>query len=634
MSLPRSTSLAPLLMMQHDRFRSSHNHNHKDIHSFLVHEDPQSANVQVMLDVDESEETNKDSRNEGDNDSLEDEQREIVHSWQEFEVDVEYDAESEAESEQEDSPSALASESDLPVLSLTPEVTRNRSLPSSVSLVPLLLMRRQHSKSNRGHTDDSSRQSHSHSLQGHHIQRELSPVSVQERLSMSASEGNEGSEREDEEQFEENSENEHESKEEYDAESEAEPKQREPRSVFASGPALSAASTKQKQSAGSDSEAHSLPSLREDSDDVDSTESDFNLAKLRQESLDRLSQAWHEIFERYGKDISELPPDDEIDLATGELIVDNGILRSRSRTIFGTLTKLGHDLKKPLAEERDRLKNLLEREAYEESESDVSGEYRYNEEEQWSSSEYDFAEPSEQVSENESGRQSMQSSLSLSSTSSEGEERDDLGTIWESAADEGSEPDSRSQVSESEASESEASESEASESEASKFDISGDENHGRDDRFYQFRDPQLLQEEEPWSSSECDSDNHVEQGYEEESEFPSSQASLSRSSASFEAASHFYRAEWRRAQMMPRTRALADALLFKQPLTTAVVPSSPSKRSFGSIVPSSPLSSTSSAQKFDTSVMPLSFSVKRRRLSDVDYDLSLMPELDEDYCIE
>ncbi|KAF9171567.1 hypothetical protein BGX21_010053 [Mortierella sp. AD011] len=627
MSLPRSTALAPLLMMQHDRFRSNHNHNHKDIHSFLVHEDPQSANVQVMLDVNESEETNKDSRNDGENDSLEDEQREIVHSWQEFEVDVKYDAESEAESEQ-DSPSALASEFDLPLLSLTPEVTRSRSLSSSVSPVPLLLMRRQYSKSNRGHTDGSSRQRHNHSLQGHHIQRKLSLVSVQERLNVSASEGDEDSEREGREQFEENSENEHESEEEYDAESEAEPEQRELQSVFASGSALSTASAKQKQSGGSDSEAHSLPSLREDSDDVDSTESDFNLAKLRQESLDRLSQAWHEIFERYGKDISELPPDDEIDLATGELIVDNGILRSRSKTIFGTLTKLGHDLKKPLAEERDRLKNLLEAEAYEDSESDVSDEYRYNEEEQWSSSEYDIADPSNQVSENESEHQSIQSSLSPSGTLSEGGECDDLGTIWESAADEGSEPDSRSLV------ESEAPESEAPESEASKFDASGDENHGRDDRFYQFRDPQLLQEEEPWSSSECDSDNHVEQGYEDESEFPSSQASLSRSSASFEAASHIYQAEWRRARMMPQTRALADALLFKQPLTTAVVPSSPSKRSFGSIVPSSPPSSTSSAQKIDSSVMPLSFSVKRRRLSVLDYDLSLMPELDEDYCIE
>ncbi|KAF9343097.1 hypothetical protein BGX26_006272 [Mortierella sp. AD094] len=629
MSLPRSTSLAPLLMMQHDRFKSNRNHNHKDIHNYLVHEDPQSANVRVRLDVGESEETNKDSRNEGESDSLEDEQRANVHSWQEFEVNIEYDAESEAESGQEESPSALASESELPVLNPTPEATRDRSLPSSTSLVPLLLMRRQHSKSNRRHADGLSRQRHSHSLKDHHMQRDLSPVSAQERLSVSASEGNEGNEREDEEQSEENSGHEYESEEEYDAESEAEPEQQELQSVIALGPAPSTAST--KQSAGSDSEAHSLPSLREDDDDIDSTESDFNLAKLRQESLERLSQAWLEIFERYGKDVSELPPDDEIDLATGELIVDNGVLRSRSKAVFGTLTKLGHDLKKPLAEERERLKNMLEVEAHEGSESDISDEYRYNEEEQWSSSEYDSGDHSKQVSENESEYQSTQSSLPPSSTSSVEEERDDLGTIWKGAADEGPEPDSRSEVSGSEASRSEASRSEASESEASKSDASGDEDHSHDDRFYQFRDPQSLQEDEPWSSSECDSGNHLEQGYEEESEFPSSQASLSRSSASFEAASHFYRAEWRRAQMMPRARALADALLFKQPLTTAVVPSSPYKRSFGSMVPSSPLSSTSSAQTFGSSVMPLSFSVKRRRPNDVDYDLSLMPELDEDY---
>ncbi|KAG0199704.1 hypothetical protein BGX28_007076 [Mortierella sp. GBA30] len=80
---------------------------------------------------------------------------------------------------------------------------------------------------------------------------------------------------------------------------------------------------------------------------------------LREQSTQRLAQAWLDIFERYGKEPSELPPDDEIDLATGELIVDNGVLRSHSQTLFGTLTKLGEDIKRPLKQERLRMRRKI-----------------------------------------------------------------------------------------------------------------------------------------------------------------------------------------------------------------------------------------------------------------------------------
>ncbi|KAK3820234.1 MAG: hypothetical protein J3Q66DRAFT_336627 [Benniella sp.] len=71
---------------------------------------------------------------------------------------------------------------------------------------------------------------------------------------------------------------------------------------------------------------------------------------LREASLDRLAQAWLDICIRYGKDAADLPPDDEVDLATGQIIVDNGFLRSRSTALFGTLTWLGEDHEESLSE--------------------------------------------------------------------------------------------------------------------------------------------------------------------------------------------------------------------------------------------------------------------------------------------
>ncbi|KAG0221119.1 hypothetical protein BGX31_010176 [Mortierella sp. GBA43] len=65
-----------------------------------------------------------------------------------------------------------------------------------------------------------------------------------------------------------------------------------------------------------------------------------SISELREGSIDRLAQAWLDICIRYGRDVEDLPPDDEIDLATGEVIVDNGFLKSRPHTPFGTLTWL------------------------------------------------------------------------------------------------------------------------------------------------------------------------------------------------------------------------------------------------------------------------------------------------------
>ncbi|KAF9930382.1 hypothetical protein BGZ67_005848 [Mortierella alpina] len=87
------------------------------------------------------------------------------------------------------------------------------------------------------------------------------------------------------------------------------------------------------------------------------------LHTLREESVQRLANAWLDIFTRYGKETSELPPDDEIDLRTGELIVDNGVLASQSRTLFGTLTKLGQELKGPLEEEQHNMRRRMRKAA-------------------------------------------------------------------------------------------------------------------------------------------------------------------------------------------------------------------------------------------------------------------------------
>ncbi|KAF9113088.1 hypothetical protein BGX27_002244 [Mortierella sp. AM989] len=632
MSLPRSISPASSLPMQHDRYKT--NHEHIDIHSQLMDRDSQSASAWARLDLGESKENKSQehgrkegTENEGEDDN-QDEQQSEQSSWQEFETDVDYDAESEAESEDE-SHAALVSRSELPVFSDTQGAAsgpRPNILSSSTSLVHLLLMQHKRSKSNHRHTDIHSHQWQDHSPNEHHIQRDFSPATAQtwEEANTDEGDGNreevekehgrslrEGDEREDG-QSDVNSPNEYESAGQYDAESEAEPENAGSRSVAWGSPTLDPI-----QCTTNEFETYSLPSLKDDDDDVDSTESDFNLNKLRQESLERLSQAWLDIFERYGKDVSELPPDDEIDLATGELLVDNGVLRSRSKAIFGTLTKLGHELKQPLADEREKMRSMLSSREYEGSgygsDSEISDEFSNDEfsndgsdlsssgeHDSKNSSEYDSDEHPKQISGNESEHQSSQAS----STSFVGE-RDELGDIWKDRVRSGSEPDSKSEVSD-------------------------DESHSHDSRFHDFRDPQLSVREGRWSSSEYESDSYGGPGNEEEPEISSEQAFLSRSSASFEAASHFYRTEWRRARMMPRTRALADALVFKQPLAAAVVPSSPSKGPSNSIVPSSPLLKSSTPTS-SVSITLQSFSVKRKRPNGVDYDLSLMPELDEDY---
>jgi hypothetical protein len=77
----------------------------------------------------------------------------------------------------------------------------------------------------------------------------------------------------------------------------------------------------------------------EDEEDVGFT--DPTLMELRKASLDKLALAWLDICIRYGKTSADLPPDDVVDLATGQIIVDNGFLRSRPSMAFGSLTRLG-----------------------------------------------------------------------------------------------------------------------------------------------------------------------------------------------------------------------------------------------------------------------------------------------------
>ncbi|KAG0049773.1 hypothetical protein BGZ83_005421 [Gryganskiella cystojenkinii] len=84
-----------------------------------------------------------------------------------------------------------------------------------------------------------------------------------------------------------------------------------------------------------------------------------SLDELRQASTDRLALAWKDIFDRYENREPDAP-DDEIDLLTGEIIVDHGVLREQQvPSLFGTMTKLGLDLKEPLEEERIRLRRRV-----------------------------------------------------------------------------------------------------------------------------------------------------------------------------------------------------------------------------------------------------------------------------------
>ncbi|KAF9178077.1 hypothetical protein BGZ51_008116 [Haplosporangium sp. Z 767] len=99
----------------------------------------------------------------------------------------------------------------------------------------------------------------------------------------------------------------------------------------------------------------------DDPDDPAYPDMSLPVQTLRNESVQRLAAAWNDIFERYGKEPSELPPDDEIDLGTGELIVDNGVLRSQGVTLFGALTSLGKELKEPLKLERRRHRARIHR---------------------------------------------------------------------------------------------------------------------------------------------------------------------------------------------------------------------------------------------------------------------------------
>ncbi|KAF9349697.1 hypothetical protein BGX34_001640 [Mortierella sp. NVP85] len=91
------------------------------------------------------------------------------------------------------------------------------------------------------------------------------------------------------------------------------------------------------------------PDQEDEAGDFEPTTSSKTLMDLREASLDRLAQAWLDICIRYGKDAADLPPDDEVDLATGQIIVDNGFLRSRSTALFGTLTWLGEDHEESLS---------------------------------------------------------------------------------------------------------------------------------------------------------------------------------------------------------------------------------------------------------------------------------------------
>ncbi|KAF8939438.1 hypothetical protein BGZ58_009714 [Dissophora ornata] len=112
---------------------------------------------------------------------------------------------------------------------------------------------------------------------------------------------------------------------EYDAESEVS-------SGTESEPDLPSASRSTTQRSLSESDAE--PSVDLEAGTMDSNTID----RLRADSISRLAVAWNDIFLKYGKPVEELPPDDVFDLWSGTLIVDNGVLKSKPRVLFGALS--------------------------------------------------------------------------------------------------------------------------------------------------------------------------------------------------------------------------------------------------------------------------------------------------------
>ncbi|OLL21845.1 hypothetical protein NEOLI_000448 [Neolecta irregularis DAH-3] len=64
------------------------------------------------------------------------------------------------------------------------------------------------------------------------------------------------------------------------------------------------------------------------------TDSGVLLDELRRQSRVRLETAWHDIFEKYGRDLEDIS--DVIDLDTGEIIEDHGHLRMMKRQDMGS----------------------------------------------------------------------------------------------------------------------------------------------------------------------------------------------------------------------------------------------------------------------------------------------------------
>eukprot|EP00842_Homolaphlyctis_polyrhiza_P001771 jgi/Hompol1/2595/HPOL_006062-RA len=72
----------------------------------------------------------------------------------------------------------------------------------------------------------------------------------------------------------------------------------------------------------------------DDAEEGDEAELDDEaISRLRSESLQRLQSAWQRIFERYGRSFEG--ESDEIDLASGRIVVNNGFLRTVEPAAFG-----------------------------------------------------------------------------------------------------------------------------------------------------------------------------------------------------------------------------------------------------------------------------------------------------------
>lgn len=64
------------------------------------------------------------------------------------------------------------------------------------------------------------------------------------------------------------------------------------------------------------------------------TEKEPDFDELRTASLKRFEMSWEHIYEKYGR---EFPDSDEVDLCTGEIVVDNGELLNIKKIGFGDL---------------------------------------------------------------------------------------------------------------------------------------------------------------------------------------------------------------------------------------------------------------------------------------------------------